>query len=109
MTVKKNLNLYDITSQINHWSRGGICKIFGYMVGEIMSPVAYTGIHEATQLRNITFFLPPTKDVWGKVMFSEASVSHSVHRGGVCMMSLPVWLLGPLLLRRGSASREVCL
>ena len=24
--------------------------------------------------------LPPTKEVWGKVMFSEACVSHSVHR-----------------------------
>ena len=26
-------------------------------------------------------FLPPTKEVWGKVMFLHLSVSHSVHSG----------------------------
>ena len=31
-------------------------------------------------------------------MFSEACVSHSVHKGGLCMMSLPVWLSGPMFL-----------
>ena len=27
-------------------------------------------------------FLPPANEIWGKVIFSEASVSDSVHRGG---------------------------
>ena len=29
--------------------------------------------------------LPPADEVWGKVMFLHLSVSHSVHRGGVCL------------------------
>ena len=28
-------------------------------------------------------FLPPANEVWGKVIFSEACVKNSVHRGGV--------------------------
>ena len=33
--------------------------------------------------------LPPASEVWGKVIFSQACVSHSVHggEGGLCMMS----------------------
>ena len=27
------------------------------------------------------FFLPPANEVWGKVIFSEVCVSHSVHGG----------------------------
>ena len=27
-------------------------------------------------------FLPPANEVWGKVKFSEACVTHSVHKGG---------------------------
>ena len=27
-------------------------------------------------------FLPPANEVWGKVKFSEACVTHSVHEGG---------------------------
>ena len=27
------------------------------------------------------FFLPPANEVWGKVIFSQACDSHSVHRG----------------------------
>ena len=45
--------------------------------------------------------LPPANEVWGKVMFSEACVSHSVHRECVCMMSLPVWLPGPMFFLGG--------
>ena len=45
-------------------------------------------------------FLPPANEVWGKVMFLHLSVSHSVH-GGLCMMSLPVWLPGPMFLLGG--------
>ena len=48
-------------------------------------------------------YLLPTIQVWGKVVFSQASVSHSVHGGGrgLCMMSLPVWLPGPMFLLEG--------
>ena len=45
--------------------------------------------------------LPYANEVWGKVIFSQASVSPSVHGGGGgwLMMSLPVWLPGPMFLR----------
>ena len=46
-------------------------------------------------------FLPPVNEVWGKVMFLHLFVSHSVHGGGLCMMSLPVWLPGPMFLLGG--------
>ena len=42
--------------------------------------------------------LLPANEVWGKVIFSQACVSHSVHRGGLFMMSLPVCLPGPMFL-----------
>ena len=58
-------------------------------------------------------------------MFSRVCVSHSVHGGGdLCMMSLPVWLPGPMFfsgglpgpmflpggsLSSGSLSRVLCL
>ena len=41
-------------------------------------------------------FLPPANEVWGKVIFSEASVILSGGGGGFCMSSLPVWLPGPM-------------
>ena len=31
-------------------------------------------------------FLPPTNEVWGKVIFSEACVKNSVHRGGCLVL-----------------------
>ena len=31
----------------------------------------------------ISVYLPPANEVWGKVIFSEACVKNSVHRGGV--------------------------
>ena len=34
-------------------------------------------------------------------MFLEASVSHSVHVRGLCMMSFPVWLPGPMFVLEG--------
>ena len=33
--------------------------------------------------------LPPTNEVWGKVIFSEACVKNSVHRGGVWSGGVP--------------------
>ena len=50
--------------------------------------------------------LPPANEVWGKVIFLQVCVSHSVHRRGwvgghLCMMSPPVWLPGPMFLLPG--------
>ena len=39
--------------------------------------------------------LPPGNKVWGKVLFSQAFV---YPQGDLCMMSLPVWLPGPIYL-----------
>ena len=48
-------------------------------------------------------FLLPANDVWGKVMFLLASVILSTSRrggrGGLCVVSRPVWLLGPMFLQ----------
>ena len=33
---------------------------------------------------------------------------HSVHGGGLCMMSLPLWLTGPMFLQGGSLSLVPC-
>ena len=38
--------------------------------------------------------LPPANEIWGKVMFLHLSVSHSVHRRGVCLW---VWRGGGCL------------
>ena len=62
--------------------------------------IAHKGRQPRANCANL--LLPPANEVWGKVMFSEASVSHSVHGGGVC-------LRGRVYLQEGSASRGVCL
>ena len=31
----------------------------------------------------VASFLPPANELWGKVIFSQACVKNSVHRGGV--------------------------
>ena len=52
-------------------------------------------------IRDSTKFLPPATEVWGKVMFSE-SVCQSIPRGGgLCMISRPVLLSGPMFLGGG--------
>ena len=43
--------------------------------------------------------LPPANEVWGKVIFSGWG------SGGLCMMSLLVWLPGPLFLLGGVCPR----
>ena len=56
--------------------------------------------------------LPPAKEVRGEVMFLQVSVCS---QGGLWIMSLPVWLPGPLFLLGGLCtwshvpSRRVCL
>ena len=56
------------------------------------------------------YYRPEAKfGVWGKVIFSECvsfcswgDLYDSVHWGGICMISLPVWLPGPMVfLGRG--------
>ena len=46
-------------------------------------------------MNNKHILLPPANEVWGKVIFSEACVKNSVHRGG--------WLLGGMHICRGHA------
>ena len=48
--------------------------------------------------------LPLANEVWGKVMFLLASVILFI--GVLCMMSLSVWLPGPMFLRRVSVSAQ---
>ena len=47
------------------------------------------------------YLLPLPNEVWGKVMFLHMSVIPSTMGGGLCMMSLPVWLPGPMFLLAG--------
>ena len=47
-----------------------------------------------------TFFLPPANELWGKVMFLHMSVILTTE--GLCIVSLPVWLPGPMFLPGGS-------
>ena len=49
------------------------------------------------------FSLPPVNEVWGKVIFSEASVILYIW-GCLCMMSFPVWLPGHTFLLGGEGS-----
>ena len=67
------------------------------IVVDSMKQITTVKRRSALMMWNIVLFilLQPANEVWGKVMFSEACVSHSVHRWNLCIMSLPVWL--PLL------------
>ena len=50
----------------------------------------------------LILLLPPANEVAARSL--HLSISHSVHRtgeGGLCMMSLPAWLPGPMFLVRG--------
>ena len=58
------------------------------------------------QFRRICL-LPPANEVWCKVMFSEASVSHSVHLAFRRGVGFPASVTGHI--NRGSASRGFCL
>ena len=46
--------------------------------------------------------LPPANEVWGKVVFLQVSVCPQ--GGGLSMMSLPVWLTGPMLRGGGGGA-----
>ena len=46
--------------------------------------------------------IAPTNKVWGKVTFSQACVSYSVHRRGICLWvrgSVCLWVLGGVCLK----------
>ena len=68
------------------------------------------GCASASQpLLNWPIVITARKRSCGKVIFIHMSVSHSVHRGVLCMMSLPVWLPGPMFLLWSHApSRVLC-
>ena len=53
-------------------------------------------------------FLLPANKVWDKVMFLHISVILSMGGGGLCMISLPVWLSGPMFLLGESPSLVPC-
>ena len=55
-----------------------------------------TRVHQRVYITNK--LLPPANEVWGKVMFLHMSVILSTGGGGLCMMSLPVQLPGPMFL-----------
>ena len=57
---------------------------------------------------SIIIFSPPANEVWVKVIFLQACVSHSVHRWGLCMMSYPVWLPGLMFLLGGLCPGGLC-
>ena len=44
------------------------------------SKINLLAIEHTSVLFLLVWLLPPANEVWGKVMFSEASVCHSVHR-----------------------------
>ena len=72
-----------------------------------MSSTGTTACLFSKVLKRLTpWSLPPANKIWGKVIFSEARVSHSV--GGVSLykMSLPVWLPGPMFLLGVSVQGE---
>ena len=52
-------------------------------------------------------FLLPANEVWGKVMFLHLCVI--LFRGGLCMMSLHVWLPGLIFLLVGLCPGGLCL
>ena len=57
------------------------------------------------QFQCFFWYLPPANEVWGKVIFSQVFFHP---RGGLCMMSLPVWLSVPMFLLGGSLTRVPC-
>ena len=63
-------------------------KVKCILLEYILIPKCFYGIFQLPKI----IYLPPANEVWGKVIFSEACVSHSVHkcwrwRGrGACMV-----------------------
>ena len=61
-------------SVVYGWVFGGVCVSFTWCMPVFMS---------------INALLPPANEVWGKVIFSEACVKNSVHRGEYLGRSSP--------------------
>ena len=59
------------------------------------------------QFQCFFWYLPPANEVWGKVIFSQVFF-HPRGGGGLCMMSLPVWLSVLMFLLGGSLTRVPC-
>ena len=77
----------------SYWRRGlQLMHIYHHRVTTLPSKYLSTCFCDHNRL------LPPVNEVWGKVMFLHMSVILSTGGGGLCMMSLPVWLAGPMFL-----------
>ena len=66
---------------------------------KMISPCMLLALRENEAAMDVSFyfirlreFLPPANEVWGKVIFSEACVKNSVHRGGAWSWG---WVPGP--------------
>ena len=80
-----------------HWYLSATCWTFNRdTINSIVSEICLDLVRISREkIKCEKEFLPPANEVWGKVIFSEASVILS-RGGGFCMMSLPVWLPGPM-------------
>ena len=62
-------------------------------------PFTTSFVTKSNRLRR-KLLLPTAYEIWGKVLFSQACVIHSVHRGGVsgqgglCLVRRGVWVSG---------------
>ena len=63
-------------------------------------------------LYRVPHFLPPANEVWGKVIFSQACVKNSVHKGGVWSWGVPAvggaWSWVGVCSQGGAWSGGVC-
>ena len=64
----------------------------------VLLQVHVTGIYISIQIPCTYTFLPSANQVWRKAMFLLACVILFTGVAGLCMMSLPVWLPGPMFL-----------
>ena len=65
---------------IFHWFFTAITvRMKAYTIGYVHNPYLCNFLQSFYQ----SSLLPPANEVWGKVIFSEACVKNSVHRGGV--------------------------
>ena len=61
----------------------------------------YRGLADGSQRQLPACCLPPANKIWGNLMLQ---VFVCPRGGGVCMMSLPIWLPGPMFLLEGLSS-----
>ena len=81
---------------------------------KMISPCMLLALRENEAAMDVSFyfirlreFLPPANEVWGKVIFSEACVKNSVHRGVVSQHALQVVSQHALQVSRPTPKGEV--